>query len=88
MRDLRLGMCVVAVAFINVSFHGFIEFDETGRHIACVNSDAIIDGPEDSVRRPSHDEQSAIASLASILFLPLCLPCICVFCPAPGLILD
>jgi hypothetical protein len=46
-------MSVAAVALINVSFHGFIEFDETGRHIACVNSDTIIDGTEDSVRHPS-----------------------------------
>jgi len=42
------------LALINVSFHGFIEFDETGRHIACVNSDTIIDGTEDSYGEDDH----------------------------------
>jgi hypothetical protein len=38
------------VAFINIAFHGFVEFDETGRHIPCINSATIIDGEDDSVR--------------------------------------
>jgi len=35
------------LAFINFAFHGFLELDETGTHLACVNSVVITDGDDD-----------------------------------------
>jgi hypothetical protein len=32
------------LALINVGFHAFIEFDDEGKHITCVNSSAIVGG--------------------------------------------
>jgi len=35
------------LAFINFAFHGFLELDETGAHLACVNSTVITEGDDD-----------------------------------------
>uniref|UniRef100_A0A7S0E067 Fatty acid desaturase domain-containing protein n=1 Tax=Hanusia phi TaxID=3032 RepID=A0A7S0E067_9CRYP len=42
-------MCGMAffLALINFAFHAFIELDENGRHVACVNSTVIFDGDDD-----------------------------------------
>jgi hypothetical protein len=42
------------LALINIGFHGFIEFDENGKHIECVNSTTIIDGTDDSFGEDDH----------------------------------
>ena len=48
-----LGMTYF-LAFMNYGFHGFIEFDETGAHIPCVNSIAIIEGQDDYFGEDDH----------------------------------
>ena len=35
------------LAFINFGFHGFLELDASGTHLACVNSTVIMDGEDD-----------------------------------------
>jgi hypothetical protein len=35
------------LAFINFAFHGFLELDEKGTHLACVNSTVITEGEDD-----------------------------------------
>jgi len=35
------------LAFINFAFHGFLELDETGTHLTCVNSTVITEGDDD-----------------------------------------
>jgi hypothetical protein len=42
------------LAFINVGFHGLIEFDENGKHIECVASSTILDGEDDSFGEDDH----------------------------------
>eukprot|EP00005_Dracoamoeba_jomungandri_P009593 CAMPEP_0174268062 /NCGR_PEP_ID=MMETSP0439-20130205/36035_1 /TAXON_ID=0 /ORGANISM="Stereomyxa ramosa, Strain Chinc5" /LENGTH=435 /DNA_ID=CAMNT_0015355997 /DNA_START=108 /DNA_END=1412 /DNA_ORIENTATION=- len=42
------------LAFINFGFHGWIEFDENGKSIECVNSTAIIDGEDDYFGEDDH----------------------------------
>ena len=42
------------IAMINVPFHGFLEFEEDGAHIPCINSTTIIDGEDDSFGEDDH----------------------------------
>lgn len=42
------------LALINFAFHGFIDFDEEGKHIACVNSLCIIEGDDDYFGEDDH----------------------------------
>ena len=35
------------LAFINFAFHGFLELDESGTHLSCVNSTVITEGDDD-----------------------------------------
>jgi hypothetical protein len=42
------------LAFINIGFHGWIEFDENGKHIECVASSTILDGQDDSFGEDDH----------------------------------
>ena len=42
------------LAFINVGFHGLIEFDENGKHIECVASSTILDGQDDYFGEDDH----------------------------------
>jgi hypothetical protein len=42
------------LGFINVGFHGLIEFDENGKHIECVASSTILDGQDDSFGEDDH----------------------------------
>jgi hypothetical protein len=42
------------LATLNVGFHGLIEFDENGRHIECIASTTILDGPDDSFGEDDH----------------------------------
>ena len=42
------------LGLLNVCFHGFLEFEEDGAHIACVNSITIVDGPDDSFGEDDH----------------------------------
>lgn len=42
------------LAFMNFGFHGFVEFDENGQHIECVNSIAIVDGDDDYFGEDDH----------------------------------
>lgn len=42
------------IALLNVSFHGFLEFEEDGAHIPCINSITIIDGEDDSFGEDDH----------------------------------
>ena len=42
------------LGFINIGFHGLIEFDENGKHIECVASSTIIDGDDDSFGEDDH----------------------------------
>ena len=42
------------LAFINVGFHGQIEFDENAKHIECVASSTIIEGEDDSFGEDDH----------------------------------
>lgn len=48
-----LGMTYF-LAFMNFGFHGFVEFDENGNHIPCVNSTAIIEGEDDYFGEDDH----------------------------------
>jgi hypothetical protein len=42
------------LALLNFGFHGFIEFDERGQSIQCVNSTCIIEGEDDSYGEDDH----------------------------------
>lgn len=42
------------IALLNVSFHGFLEFEEDGAHVRCINSTTIIDGQDDSFGEDDH----------------------------------
>lgn len=42
------------LALLNIGFHGFIEYDETGKRIACVDSSTIIDGQDDYFGEDDH----------------------------------
>jgi len=42
------------LGFINFGFHGFIEFDEDGKNIWCVNSSTIIEGDDDYFGEDDH----------------------------------
>lgn len=42
------------LALINIGFHGFIEYDENGKSIPCVNSTAIILGDDDYFGEDDH----------------------------------
>lgn len=42
------------LALLNIGFHGFIEFDENGQSIACVNATTIIDGSDDTFGEDDH----------------------------------
>ena len=42
------------LAFLNIGFHGFIEFDENGKSIPCVNATTIIDGDDDYFGEDDH----------------------------------
>ncbi len=42
------------IALLNVSFHGFLEFEEDGAHIPCINSTTIIEGQDDSFGEDDH----------------------------------
>ena len=44
----------IFIALLNVPFHGFLEFEEDGAHIPCVNSATIIDGEDDSFGEDDH----------------------------------
>lgn len=39
---------------MNYAFHAFIDFDENGKHIECVNSTAIIEGDDDYFGEDDH----------------------------------
>ena len=48
-------MCMTLfLALINFGFHGFIEFDDRGDHIQCVNSLTIIEGEDDYFGEDDH----------------------------------
>jgi hypothetical protein len=42
------------IAFMNFAYHGFLEFDESGRHVWCVDSTAIIEGDDDYFGEDDH----------------------------------
>ena len=42
------------LALLNIGFHGFIEFDASGKSIPCVNSTTIIDGEDDFFGEDDH----------------------------------
>lgn len=42
------------LALINIGFHGFIEFDESGKNIPMVNSSTIMDGEDDYFGEDDH----------------------------------
>lgn len=42
------------LAFLNFAFHGFIDFDENGVNIPCVNSTTIIEGDDDYFGEDDH----------------------------------
>lgn len=42
------------IALLNVPFHGFLEFEEDGAHIPCINSTTIVDGENDSFGEDDH----------------------------------
>lgn len=42
------------LALINIGFHGFIEYDENGKHVPTVNSTTIIDGEDDLFGEDDH----------------------------------
>lgn len=42
------------LALLNVGFHGFIEFDEKGVSIPCVNASTIVDGDDDYFGEDDH----------------------------------
>jgi hypothetical protein len=42
---LQPAMCMTYfLALINVGFHGFLDFDDKGKRIGCIDSSAIVDG--------------------------------------------
>jgi hypothetical protein len=49
-------LCAMAffLGFVNIGFHGFIEFDENGKHVECVASTTILDGNDDSFGEDDH----------------------------------
>lgn len=48
-------MCMTYfLALLNYGFHGFVEFDEQGRSIACVDSTTIIEGDDDCFGEDDH----------------------------------
>jgi len=42
------------IALLNVAYHGFLEFEENGAHVRCINSTTIIDGMNDSFGEDDH----------------------------------
>jgi len=42
------------LALLNFGFHGFVEFDEAGEHIECVNATTIINGDDDYFGEDDH----------------------------------
>ena len=44
----------VHLAMLNYGFHGFLEFDEEGKSISCVDSTTIIDGDDDCFGEDDH----------------------------------
>jgi len=42
------------LALLNIGFHGFLEYDENGKSIDCVNSTCIIDGDDDYFGEDDH----------------------------------
>jgi hypothetical protein len=42
------------LALLNIGFHGFIEFDENGESIPCINATTIIDGDDDYFGEDDH----------------------------------
>jgi hypothetical protein len=42
------------LGFINVGFHAFIEYDENGKSIGCVNATAIVNGDDDTYGEDDH----------------------------------
>ncbi|KAI9007785.1 hypothetical protein DFJ74DRAFT_689139 [Hyaloraphidium curvatum] len=42
------------LAFINIGFHAFLEYDDEGRHIPCINSSDIIGGDDDFFGENNH----------------------------------
>lgn len=42
------------LAFMNFGFHAFIEFDDNGKHINCINSTMIIEGDDDYFGEDDH----------------------------------
>lgn len=42
------------LALINMGYHGFIEFDQDGKHVDMVNSSAIVDGEDDFFGEDDH----------------------------------
>ena len=48
-------MCMTYfLAMLNYGFHGFLEFDEDGKSIPCVDSTTIIDGDDDCFGEDDH----------------------------------
>lgn len=48
-------MCMTYfLAMLNYGFHGFLEFDENGKSISCVDSTTIIDGDDDCFGEDDH----------------------------------
>ena len=48
-------MCMTYfLAMLNYGFHGFLEFDEEGKSISCVDSTTIIDGDDDCFGEDDH----------------------------------
>ena len=42
------------LALINIGFHGFIEYDENGKSIPCVNATMIVNGDDDLFGEDDH----------------------------------
>uniref|UniRef100_A0A7S4C6P3 Fatty acid desaturase domain-containing protein n=1 Tax=Chrysotila carterae TaxID=13221 RepID=A0A7S4C6P3_CHRCT len=42
------------LAVINWGFHGFIHYDDNGKHVECVNASTLIDGRDDSFGEDDH----------------------------------
>ena len=49
-----LACMTTFLALLNFGFHGFIEFDEDGKQIECVNATTIIDGEDDYFGEDDH----------------------------------
>lgn len=48
-------MCMAYfLALINIGFHGFLECDETGKNISCVDATAIVNGEDDLFGEDDH----------------------------------